>query len=102
MLEAQFRKRKKMGRLAKKAAQKAEAVMTQEGVSEAYKVREASKVFRRGIAVRKKEKNYIVGQKGKTLNKGSKLTKFVDARLKKDKRAERFKRIKKTRHVRRR
>lgn len=36
---------------------------------------------------KKKEKKYIVGQKGKTLNKGSKKTKFVDSRLKKDKRA---------------
>lgn len=102
VLEVQFRRKKKQLKQMKRANKQAEAIMSQEGVSEGYKVREANKVFRRGLTQKKKDKKYIVGQKGKTLNKGSKFTKFVDARLKKDKRADRFKKIKKKRHVHRR
>eukprot|EP01015_Nassula_variabilis_P020799 TRINITY_DN363_c0_g1_i3.p1 TRINITY_DN363_c0_g1~~TRINITY_DN363_c0_g1_i3.p1 ORF type:complete len:951 (+),score=305.80 TRINITY_DN363_c0_g1_i3:127-2979(+) len=90
--EAKFRKKRILQGKLRKAKSKAEVILEQEGVSEASKMKEIQRVYKKEINSTKKEKKYLVGKKYQTMRKGkgannSRYTKSVDARLKKDRRS---------------
>lgn len=101
VLEAKIRKRMKLNRKMKKVGQRAQKVLDQDGIDEYHKMKEVNKLYARELKAGKDNKKYIVSKswKGKGGKEGRSV-KYVDSRLKKDKRAT--KRISKTRHVKRR
>eukprot|EP01017_Pseudomicrothorax_dubius_P028190 TRINITY_DN3334_c0_g1_i2.p1 TRINITY_DN3334_c0_g1~~TRINITY_DN3334_c0_g1_i2.p1 ORF type:complete len:816 (-),score=275.40 TRINITY_DN3334_c0_g1_i2:86-2533(-) len=91
--EAKIRNKKRAMKKLKKAEEKAEKIMEEDGVSEAGKLKEVHKIYKKEIASLKREKKYVVARKGTAKIQGksgkpSRFTKFVDRRMKKDKRAE--------------
>lgn len=82
----------------KKAQNKAQKVLDQDGIDEYHKMREVNKIYQKEFRANKTEKKYIVTKAWKGRGgKESRGVKYVDSRLKKDKRST--KRIKKMRHV---
>ena len=91
-MEAKYRKQKRIRSKLKKAKNKAEAVYEQEGVSETSKLMQIQKIYKKEMSTAKEKKNYIVSKKFSAAPgaKGSRKVKFVDGRLKKDRRAEKM------------
>lgn len=88
--EAKIRNFKRAAKKMKKTKQRAEAIFEQEGVTEGIKARQIRKLYKKEALGLKKKKKYIVGTKNNAgPGKVSKrFSKFVDRRLKKDKRNE--------------
>jgi|JI6StandDraft_1071083.scaffolds.fasta_scaffold01793_14 AdoMet-dependent rRNA methyltransferase SPB1 len=100
VLEAKIRKRMKLNRKMKKVSQRAQKVLDQDGIDEYHKMKEVNKLYQRELSDNKDTKKYIVGKAWKGVGgKGGRSVKYVDSRLKKDKRAT--KRISKTAHKKR-
>lgn len=98
VLEAKIRKKMKMQRKMKTAQNRAQKVLDQDGIDEYHKMREVNKIYQKEMRANKTDKKYVVTKRWKGPGgKESRGVKYVDSRLKKDKRAG--KRIKKTRHV---
>lgn len=74
----------------KKAQNKAKDIMEQEGITETSKLKQVQSLYKKAIASKKQEKKYVVGRKFNASGKGGKgrTSRMVDARLKKDKRAQ--------------
>lgn len=91
----------KLNRKLRKVKQRAEKVLDQEGVDEYHKMKEVNKMYQKEFKANKDQKKYVVSKRFKGVGgKEGRNVKYVDSRLKKDKRAG--KRIKKQRQVHRR
>lgn len=102
IMEAKVRKKIRIQKKLKKVQKKAEGIMNQEGVNEMSKLKTVTRLYDKSKQSLKDNKKYIVGKKGKASGgKGGRNIKHVDARMKKDKRAQKRKGIKKTRQVKR-
>lgn len=74
--------------------------MSQEGINEVSKLRQIGKMYDKSKRELKDNKKYVVSKKSKTVSgKDSRKVKHVDTRMKKDNAMS--KKIKKTRHVKR-
>ena len=74
--------------------------MIQDGLNEMSKLKQVTRMYDKSKQALKETKNYIVDKKGKASGgKQGRNVKHVDSRMKKDKRAMKAKKIKKTRHV---
>lgn len=97
ILEAKVRRKLRTQKKLKKTQKAAEAVMSQDGVTEYNKLRQVSKMYDKSKRELKMEKKYIVSSKSRTgQGKDSRNVKHVDNRMKKDKRSLK---VKKTRQV---
>lgn len=73
--------------------------MNQDGIDEVNKLRQVAKLYDKSKRELKDQKKYVITRKNKAgPGKDARGVKHVDARMKKDKKAQ-SKRIKKTRHV---
>jgi len=92
VMEAKIRNFKRAAKKMKRTKQKAEAIFDQDGVSEGMKARQIKKLYKKEVAGLKKKKKYVVGRKNSAgPGKNSRSMKFVDRRLKKDKRRDKDK-----------
>lgn len=100
VLEAKNRKKKKMARQMEKIKKKAQVISNQEEIGEGSKIRQIEKLYRRELGKNKQEKKYVVVRSKQKVGRNSRSVKYVDKRLKKDKRslkrAERRNKTKKT------
>ena len=91
VLQAKNRKKNKLRKKLSKVKAKAEVILNQEEVKEGVKMRNVDKLYKRELAKNKDSKKYIRsknkvhGEKNK--GRGGRNLKFVDSRMKKDKRA---------------
>ena len=94
VVEAIFRRKKRLSKKLDKLKPKAEAISNQTDISESIKLQQLQKLYRKEIAVSKPDKKYIVSRNfhkdRKNLRKGGRNIRFVDKRLKKDKRANKL------------
>lgn len=79
----------------KKAQNKAKDIMEQEGVTETSKLKQVQSLYKKAMAAKKVEKKYVVSRRftdtSKLSRKSGRNTRMVDSRLKKDKRAVKYK-----------
>ncbi|CAG9336199.1 unnamed protein product [Blepharisma stoltei] len=91
VLEAIGRRKRKLAHKLENLKPKAEAIANQTDISEALKVKQLQSLYRKEIKRNEPKKRYIVSRvfhkDRKNLRKGGRNLKFVDRRLKKDKRA---------------
>ena len=91
VMEAIARKKRRLAKKLDSLKPKAEAIANQTDISESIKVKQLQKLYKKEINNHKTEKKYIVSRTfhkdRKTLRKGGRNVRFVDKRLKKDKRA---------------
>lgn len=101
--EAKARKRKRLQQALEKAKAKAAKIMESDEIADGSKLREIEKIYRKARAKEKQKKKYVVSRKhnaskvGRVKAKGNTKIKYVDARMKKDKRAEQRKKKRKRR-----
>ena len=76
-----------------KIKKKAQVISNQDEINEVSKIKQIEKLYRKELRKGKEEKKYIVSRSQSKLGKSGRNVKFVDKRLKKDKRA--LKRIEK-------
>lgn len=92
IMEAKIRNYKRAAKKMKRTKQKAEVIFEQEGVSEGMKVRQIKKLYKKEAAGLEKKKKYVVGKRNQAgPGKNSRSMKFVDKRLRKDKRRDKDK-----------
>lgn len=87
ILEAKNRKKRKMAKQMDKIKKKAQAIVNQEEIGEGSKLRQIEKLYKKELNKNKPKKSYVVVRANQKVGKNSKTTRFVDKRLKKDKRA---------------
>ena len=88
VIEAKNRKKKKMMRQMDKIKKKAQVISNQEEIGEGSKIRQIEKLYKRELAKNKESKKYIVVKSAQKVGRNSRSVKYVDKRLKKDKRAQ--------------
>lgn len=79
-----------MAKKMKKAKSRAEAIFDMEGIPENSKVKQINKLYKKELSGAEKKRKYVVGKKHSTgpVKKGSRNVRYVDTRLKKDRRAD--------------
>lgn len=88
ILEAKNRKKKKMLKQMDKLKQKAQVIVNQDDMGEVSKIREIEKLYKKEMIKNQPKKKYVIARANqKVAGKNSKNLKFVDKRLKKDKRS---------------
>ena len=90
VVEAINRRKRRLANKLEKLKPQAEAIANQSDVAEHIKVKQMQKLYKKEIDKNKPKKKYIVSRnvhKGKYKGKSGRHVKFVDKRLKKDKRA---------------
>lgn len=91
VVEAIARKKRRLSKKLDSLKPKAEAIASQTDISEAIKIKQLHKLYKKEVNKHKPEKKYIVSRNfhkdRKTLRKGGRNVRYVDKRLKKDKRA---------------
>jgi AdoMet-dependent rRNA methyltransferase SPB1 len=91
VMEAIARKKRRLSKKLDSLKPKAEAIANQTDISESIKVKQLQKLYKKEINNHKPQKKYIVSRNfhkdRKSLRKGGRNIRFVDKRLKKDKRA---------------
>lgn len=94
VLEAIGRRKKRLAKKLESLKPKAEAIANQTDISESIKLNQLQKLYKKEITVNKPKKQYIVSRNfhkdRKNLRKGGRNVRFVDKRLKKDKRADKL------------
>jgi len=89
VLEAKNRKKMKIAKRMQKVKQKAQVIVNQDEINEHSKISQIEKLYRRELSKSKERKRYVVGKKSnKGPTKGGRNVKFVDRRMKKEKRAD--------------
>lgn len=90
VMEAKIRNHKRMAKKMKRAKKTAEHIIEQEGVTENQKNKQIQSLYKKELASTKQKKKIVVGKKFATgpVKKGSRYTRYVDSRSKKDRRAE--------------
>lgn len=79
----------KLSRKLQKAKQKAETVFDQDELSTQAKMKQIRNIYRKELTTKKDDKQYVVSKSFKTGGtKGGRNTKFVDRKLKGDKKME--------------
>jgi AdoMet-dependent rRNA methyltransferase SPB1 len=95
VVEAIARRKRRLSKKLEKLKPKAEAIANQTDISESIKLQQLQKLYKKEIIVNKPKKKYIVAKNfhkdRKNLRKGGRNIRFVDKRLKKDKRANKLK-----------
>jgi AdoMet-dependent rRNA methyltransferase SPB1 len=86
VLEAKNRKKKRLARQMEKIKKKAQVISNQEEIGEGSKIRQIDKLYKRELSKNKEEKKYIVIRGKQKTGRNSRSVKYVDKRLKKDKR----------------
>lgn len=88
ILEAKNRKKKKMLKAMDKLKKKAQTIVNQDDMGEVSKIREIEKLYKKEMIKNQPKKKYVIARANqKVAGKNSKSLKFVDKRLKKDKRS---------------
>ena len=94
VVEAIARRKRRLAKKLDSLKPKAEAIANQTDISESIKLQQLQKLYKKEITVNKPKKQYIVGRNfhkdRKNLRKGGRNIRFVDRRLKKDKRADKL------------
>lgn len=95
VMEAIARRKKRLSKRLDNLKPKAEAIANQTDISESIKLQQLQKLYKKEIHTSKPQKRYVYSKSfhkdRKTLRKGGRNTRFVDKRLKKDKRAKKLK-----------
>lgn len=88
ILEAKHRKKKRMARQMEKIKKKAQVISNQEEIGEGSKIRQIEKLYKRELNKNKESKKYVFVRSNQKVGKDSRNVKYVDKRLKKDKRSQ--------------
>lgn len=88
VLEAKNRKKKRLARQMEKVKKKAQVIANQEEIGEGSKMRQIEKLYKKELNKNKEEKKYVVVRSKQKVGKNSRNVKYVDKRLKKDKRGQ--------------
>ena len=95
VIEAIARRKRRLSQKLEKLKPKAEAIANQTDISESIKLQALQKLYKKEITVNAPKKKYVVTRSHhkdrKSLRKGGRNVRFVDKRLKKDKRANKLK-----------
>jgi AdoMet-dependent rRNA methyltransferase SPB1 len=88
VLEAKARKKNKLAKRMQKVKKQAHVISNQEEISEFSKIKQIERLYKREMNRSKEKKKYVVSRSGKIkTGKTGRNLRFVDKRLKKDKRA---------------
>lgn len=91
VVEAIARKKRRLSKKLDSLKPKAEAIANQTDISESIKIKQLHKLYKKEVNNHKPDKKYIVSRNfhkdRKSLRKGGRNVRYVDKRLKKDKRA---------------
>jgi AdoMet-dependent rRNA methyltransferase SPB1 len=88
VLQAISRKKNKLARRMEKVKKKAQVISNQEEINEISKVKQIEKMYKRELNRSKEKKKYVVARSNKIrTGKPARNVKYVDKRLKKDKRS---------------
>lgn len=85
--EAKNRKKKKLAKQMEKVKKQAQVISNQEEMGEGSKLRQIEKLYRKELTKNKPQKKYFAVRAGQKVGRNTRNVKFVDKRLKKDKRA---------------
>lgn len=89
VLQAKARKKMKLAKRLDRVKKKAEAISNQDEINEFSKVKQIEKLYKKELSKNKEKKKYIVSRSFKVKHgKSGRNVRFVDKRLKKDKRAQ--------------
>lgn len=92
VLQAKARRKAKLTKRLDRVKKKAQVISNQDEISEFSKVKQIEKLYKREISRNKEKKKYIVSRASRVRHgKEGRNIKFVDKRLKKDKRAQKAK-----------